>query len=198
MNKVKKIIAAAASAVLVLILMCGCESSSEKAEYERLKTEIVGMWMDEGGPAVDTDNPFGKSLRFYEFTSTGEVFYHYVFINEDAGLPSDGAMQTSTYYMDENMLVNVSGSEEEGNLQKTGALIEINGNTMTMSNNSGSTNYTKLSLEDATGYYVYYKDEALYEKQQELIGDTPVDGSETDGTETSAETEESASETTGE
>ncbi|MGN0692594.1 MAG: hypothetical protein ACI4K7_09635, partial [Oscillospiraceae bacterium] len=115
MNKIKKIIAAAASAVLVLILMCGCESSSEKAEYERLKTEIVGVWMNEGGPVVDTNNFFGKSLKFYEFTSTGEVFYHYVYMNGD--IPSDGTMQTATYYLDENMLVSVTGSEEDGDLQ---------------------------------------------------------------------------------
>ncbi|MGN0695600.1 MAG: hypothetical protein ACI4J5_02420 [Oscillospiraceae bacterium] len=179
MIRLKKIIAAAASAVLVLILMCGCESSSETVEYERLKAEIVGMWIDEDGPAVDTENRyFGKSLRFYEFTSNGEVYYHYVFISEDNGMPTDGSIQTSTYYLDKNMLVNVTGSEEEGDLQKTGAYIEINGNTMTMSNNSGSTNYTKLSVEDATGYYVYYKDENLYNKQQELINGPAADGAE--------------------
>ncbi len=200
MSKIKKIIAAAASAVLVLILMCGCESSSQKAEYERLKTEIVGMWMNEGGPVVDTDGPFGKSLRFFEFTSTGEVYHHFVYMNE--GIPSDGAIQTSTYYLDENMLVNVAGSEEDGDLEKTGALIEINGDIMTMSNNAGSTNYVKLSLEDATGYSVFYKDAVLNEKQQQLIngsamGEYSADESETSA-ETSDETEESTSESTGE
>ncbi|MCI5750976.1 MAG: hypothetical protein MR038_00625 [Oscillospiraceae bacterium] len=207
MNKLKKIIAAAASAVLVLILMCGC-GGSDNSEYDYLKTEIVGMWMDEGGPVVDTDNPFGKSLRFYEFTSTGEVYHHFVFMNTEMGVPSDGAMQTSTYYFDGNMLVNVAGSEENGDLEKTGALIEINGNTMTMSNNSGSTNYTKLSVEDATGYCVSYKDEALYEKQQELINNAPAidaDEAESEGAETeasgetaseSAESETEASEET--
>ncbi|MGN1416577.1 MAG: hypothetical protein ACI4XF_07025 [Oscillospiraceae bacterium] len=198
MNKIKKIIAAAASAVLVLILMCGCESSSEQAEYERLKAEIVGMWMDEGGPTVDTNNPFGKSLKFYEFTSSGEVFYHYVFMSEEAGVPSDGTMQTSTYYLDKNMLVNVTGSEEGGTLQKTGAYIEINGDTMIMSNNSGSSNYTKLSVEDATGYYVYYKDEALYEKQQLLMNgaDEIIDNSEAEDAQTENTESETVSEST--
>ena len=190
MNKIRKIIAAAASAVLVLILMCGC-GGSDDSEYDYLKTEIVGLWMDEGGPVVDTNNPFGKSLRFYEFTSTGEVYHHFVFMNSEMGVPSDGAMQTSTYYFDGNMLVNVAGSEENGDLEKTGALIEINGNTMIMSNNSGSTNYTKLSVEDATGYCVTYKDEALYEKQQELIDN--VNEAAAEGTETEA-SEETASE----
>lgn len=204
MNKIRKIIAAAASAVLVLILMCGCGSGSDNSEYDYLKTEIVGVWMDEGGPAVDTNDIFGKSLRFYEFTSSGEVYYHFIFMNSDAGIPSDGTVKTSTYYFDGNMLVNVAGSEENGDLQKTGAIIEINGNTMTMSNNSGSTNYTKLSVEDATGYSISYKDAALFEKQQELLnienetsGETAADGAESEpeaSEETAAESTEAATE----
>ncbi|MGN0691562.1 MAG: hypothetical protein ACI4K7_04345, partial [Oscillospiraceae bacterium] len=72
-------------------------------------------------------------------------------------------------------------------------------NTMTMSNNSGSTNYVKLSIEDATGYYVYYRDEALYEQQQNLINMSSAEETAADVTETSdaeTEAEETVSEST--
>lgn len=194
MNMIKKIIAAALSASLLLILMCGCSDNSEDAQYEHLKTDIVGIWMNEGGPVVDTDNMFGDSLRFYEFTSDGDMYYHFVFMDEGMGVPGDSAMKTSTYYFDGNMLVNVAGSEEDGTIEKTGAIVEINGDTMTMSNNSGAQNYTKLSIEDATGYYLSYKDTALYEKQQALIDGTAAETDE--GSETEAAADEASSEST--
>lgn len=217
MNMIKKIIAAAVSASLLLILMCGC-ANDEDAQYEHLKTDIVGMWMDVDGPVVDSNNPFGNSLRFYEFTSAGEVYYHFIFINSETNAPADGTMLTSTYYFDGNMLVNVVEGEEEGSTQKSGAIVDINDGIMTMSNNSGSSTYKKLSVEDTTGYAVFYKDEALAAKQAELVagteetadssvsGDTEAssDTSETEASEesvtenaeASAETEESAAEST--
>ncbi len=65
---------------------------------------------------------------------------------------------------------------------------------MTMSNNSGSTVYKKLSIADATGYYVSCVDETLRSQQRELLGiDDPVtESAESENTGENADTSETS------
>ena len=177
MKKFRNTLKTAAALLLTMLALCGCGENNSEIENERLKNDIVGMWMNEGGPNTAENTPVGKALRFYEFTSDGKVYYHYVFMN-DEGLPADFISGGGSYRIDDNMFVN-----EDDN---TGAIITIEENTMTMSNNSGANVYTKLSVEDTTGYYLYYNDENLLAKQEEFkasIEDEEKDNSDTENTE---------------
>lgn len=174
MKDLKKNLKAAAVLLLTMLALCGCGENNSEIENERLKTDIVGMWMNEGGPDTEENTPVGKALRFFEFTSDGQVYYHYIYIHEE-GMPADFISGGEPYRIDGNMFVNENDN--------TGALITIEGNTMTMSNNSGANVYTKLSVEDTTGYYLYYNDEKLLAEQEEFkasLKDEETDYSDTE------------------
>lgn len=186
MKDLKNTLKAAAVLLLTMLSLCGCGENNSEIEYEHLKTDIVGMWMNEGGPNTTENSPVGKALQFFEFTSDGKVYHHYIYMHEE-GIPAEMTSGGSPYRIDGNMFVN-----EDDN---TGALITIEGNTMTMSNNSGANVYTKLSVEDATGYYLYYNDENLLAEQQEFKAslegyyDEETDSSDTSDTENAEDTE---------
>ncbi len=157
MSFVKKISAAAISAVIILILMCGCSSSEET---QNLEADIVGMWIDEDGPETVDNQYFGNSLIFYEFTSDKTIYYHFVYL-DDNGNAMDGSIESGTYRIDDNMLVYESDN--------SGAVIDITDGTMTLTNNSGASKFTKLSVAEVAGYSVYYFDTDLRTEEDNLI-----------------------------
>lgn len=187
-NLIKKITAAALSLTLIIISLSAC---SQGSEYDYLKDEIVGVWMDEGGPAVDTDNQFGKSLLFYEFTSDGMIYYHYINTTMNEGTTTDATVEGGNYHLKDNMFI-----FDEDN---TGAIITIDGDTLTMSNNSGDVKYTRVSMADTVGYSIYCKDEGLLREQNVILyGEEYVSQSESESISeseaalTASETEENA------
>lgn len=159
MEKIKKTFKLSAALLLVILTFCCCGEDNSEEETERLRSDIVGIWMDKDGPAVTDNTPVGRALAFYEYTSDGRTVFHYIYINEE-NIPAELSAEGSAYHISGNTLVN-----DEDN---TGAIISIDGNELTMSNNSGAKYYTKLSVEEATGYSLYYNDEELLAKQQEF------------------------------
>lgn len=179
MEKIKKTFKLSAALLLVILTFCCCGEENNEEETERLKSDIVGIWMDKDGPVATDNTPVGRALAFYEYTSDGRTVFHYIYINEE-GIPAELSTEGSAYHITDNMLVN-----DEDN---TGAIISIDGNELTMSNNSGAKYYTKLSVEEATGYSLYYNDEELLAKQQEFKASLEPDAEVSD-TETSSEIE---------
>lgn len=170
-NLIMKTTAMALSFMLIIISLSACSQSN--SEYDYLKDEIVGVWMDEGGPSVDSDSPIGKSLVFYEFTTDGLIYYHYINSSLQEGTISDGTIEGGKYHIEDNMFV----FDEDD----TGAIISIDGDTLTMSNNSGDTKYTRVSMADAVGYSIYCKDPVLLREQNVILyGEEYVSQSESE------------------
>lgn len=178
MEKIKKTFKLTSALLLVILTFCCCGKENGEDETQRLKADIVGIWMDKDGPAVTDNTPVGRALSFYEYTSDGRTVFHFIYINEE-NIPAELSAEGSTYHISGNTLVN-----DEDN---TGAVISIEGNELTMSNNSGAKYYKKLSVEEATGYSLYYSDEALLAKQQEFKNSMILEAEDSD-TETASET----------
>lgn len=68
MKHFKKLMCAAVSAVMLIVLMCGCGNQSDTEEdnsqYDYLKDEIVGIWMQEGGNCSYRGSYFRLQLSF--------------------------------------------------------------------------------------------------------------------------------------
>ncbi|MBQ8569187.1 MAG: hypothetical protein IJ446_08215 [Oscillospiraceae bacterium] len=183
---VKKLSAVIIALTAIVMLLCSCgkdndENNNDTTEYEYLKTDVIGMWVDESGPVTVNSPIFGESLAFYEFTSDNKIYYHYMYLDEQ-GLYNDGCSDAGTYRIDGNMLVYEK--------QNAGAYIDIADEVMTMTNNNGSKKYEKITVEEATSYNVYYNDPVLDEQQQALIAER----NEKAAQETSAAVSEAAAE----
>ncbi|MBQ4311984.1 MAG: lipocalin family protein [Oscillospiraceae bacterium] len=136
------------------------QTAEIKPEFAHLRTDIIGLWVVEGGPE-EVDTPmFGMSYAFIEFTSDNKVVNHYGYTDAD-GHKNDGSIESGTYRIDDDMLV-----YEKDNV---GTYIKIDGNIMTTTNNSGSRNYVKLTKEQATDFGIYYTDEKLAAEQKEYV-----------------------------
>ncbi|MCR5166277.1 MAG: hypothetical protein K6C13_03540 [Oscillospiraceae bacterium] len=136
------------------------ETAETKPEFAHLSTDIIGLWVVQGGP-VEVDTPmFGMSYAFIEFTSDNKIVNHYGYTDSD-GNKNDGCVESGTYRIDDDMLV-----YEKDNV---GTYITIDGNIMTTTNNSGSRNYVKLTKEQATDFGIYYTDEKLAAEQKEYV-----------------------------
>lgn len=158
---VKKLSAVIIALTAMIMLMCSCgKDNDDTPDYEYLKTDIIGMWIDENGPATVDSPIFGESMVFYEFTSDNNIYYHYMYIDEQ-GFSNDGCSNTGTYRIDGNMLVYEK--------QNAGAYIDIADDVMTMTNNNGSTKYEKITVEEAAAYKINYKDPVLQEQREAYI-----------------------------
>lgn len=136
------------------------ETAETKPEFAHLSTDIIGLWVVEGGPEEVNTPMFGMSYAFIEFTSDNKVVNHYGYTDAD-GHKNDGCVESGTYRIDDDMLV-----YEKDNV---GTYIKIDGNIMTTTNNSGSRNYVKLTKEQATDFGIYYSDEKLAAEQKEYV-----------------------------
>lgn len=136
------------------------QTAEIKPEFAHLRTDIIGLWVVEGGPEEVNTPMFGMSYAFIEFTSDNKVVNHYGYTDAD-GHKNDGCVESGTYRIDDDMLV-----YEKDNV---GTYIKIDGNIMTTTNNSGSRNYVKLTKEQATDFGIYYSDEKLAAEQKEYV-----------------------------
>ena len=188
MKHFKKLMCAAVSAVMLIVLMCGCGNQSDTEEdnsqYDYLKDEIVGIWMQEGGTVLTEDPIFGYSYPFFEFTSNNEVYNHYVILDENKDF-ADAASKSGTYRIDGNLLVYIEDN--------VGAYIDIKDGVMTMTTDSGESKYERLSVAQALEGSLYYKDEELLKQENELQAE--LDKEAYESASQAAETEESAAET---
>lgn len=191
MKRFKKILCAALSAVMLVVLMCGCGNQSDteeqNSEYDYLKTEIVGIWMQEGGTVLTEDPIFGYAYPFFEFTSNNEVYNHYIILDENNDF-ADAASKSGTYRLDGNLLVYIEDN--------VGAYIDIKDGVMTMTTDSGESRYERLSVAQALEGSLYYKDEELLKQENELQAELDKEAyesssqaAETAGAEADSETE---------
>lgn len=64
MEKIKKTFKLTAALLLVMLTFCCCGENNGEEEAERLRSDIVGIWMDKDGPAVTENTPVGRALYF--------------------------------------------------------------------------------------------------------------------------------------
>lgn len=188
MKHIKKLMCAAISAVMLIVLMCGCGNQAdteetENSEYDYLKTEIVGIWMEEGGSVLTEDQIFGYSYPFFEFTSNNEVYNHYVILDDNNKF-ADASSKSGTYRLDGNLLVYVEDN--------VGAYIDIKDGVMTMTTDSGEKKYERLTVSQVIEGSLYYKDEELRKQQDDVQAELDRQAYESAQ---AAQSEESAAET---
>lgn len=140
----KKIIAAVfASAVMLMLTACVDFSS-----YEHLKTDIVGMWCDPDGPEY-VEHEKGNFYIMYEFTDDGKLYHHRSF---------DGyTMFTEANYSISDNLLDVDGQK---------CRIKIENDVLTMIYDGGSSDYRRMTADEATYYGVLAKGNPMRSEQE--------------------------------
>lgn len=149
---IRKIFALAAAAVMMLTF-AACNDDTEKKDYEYLKTEIVGVWCDEGGPVKAVLNDGEEHYMLYEFTEDGKMYSH-------APTAEYAYWMDDTYTIEENYFI----------VGDAKTLIEIEGDTLIMSNNSGDKRYRRMTVEEVSDYGVYCMGSALWQEQSAYLG----------------------------
>lgn len=162
-TKIRKIFAAAMASVM-MIVFAGC--GNDKNGYESLKTDIIGVWCDTDGPEY-VENNGSPYYRLYEFTSDGRIIYH---------MPQD----LGSVYSESNYEIRDDFLDVDGSLCK----ISIENDILTMTNNAGSSQYRRMSLEEVCDYGVVCIDNELYQQQLVILG--MADGTDESAEETSA------------
>lgn len=119
-----------------------------KVDYEKLKTDIVGVWCDINGPEYfeNDGNPY---YQLYEFTGDGTLAYHIV-------TPDIASYYDYQYTLRDNFL------DVDGNMCK----VSVDDNDiLTMTNDNGDTKYRRMSMEEVCNFGVTYLDEDNYAAQ---------------------------------
>lgn len=174
-----------AAAVVLTVLLLALTACGDDDKYASLSEDIVGIWMDAAGPEVYYNEDGETALRFYEFTSDGRLIYHT--LAQIGDIISDDTKFT----IEKNYFV----------VDTARCLLSIDGNNMSMTNDSGVQNYVRLSVEEATNYAIYYVDEDMYSKQVEYINELLLEQTDDQATEgnvsVSSNATESGDENTG-
>ncbi len=149
MNKLRKLFAAAMAAAIMLVLTA---CNEDKPDYEKLKTDIIGVWCDIDGPEYVEDGE-DSYYRLYEFTSDGQLIYH---------MPRN----MMSYYNDASYeitddIMTVSGGGR--------CRISIENDILTMIQDNGSSDYRRMTLDEVTSYGAVCRDDGLYKQQESLI-----------------------------
>ncbi|MGN0638663.1 MAG: hypothetical protein ACI4J0_09860 [Huintestinicola sp.] len=147
MRTLKKGILSLLLGVLMLSLAaCGGE---DKPDYEKLKTDIVGIWCDIEGPEYyeNNGNPY---YQLYEFTSDGKMAYHQI-------------TQTLATYYDYQYELRDNFLDIDGQMCKVG----VEDDVLTLTNNNGDTRLRRMSVEEVCNFGVVYLDSGNYNKQLE-------------------------------
>lgn len=174
MRTFKKGILSVLLAVLMLSLAaCG----QDKPDYEKLKTDIVGIWCDINGPEYyeNDGNPY---YQLYEFTSSGKMAYHQI-------TPVLATYYEFPYELRDNFL------DIDGQMCK----VSVEDNVLTMTNNDGNTKLRLMSVEEVCNFGVVYLDTDNYNKQLEYTNffKTNWPGAAEADTEASSDTEAASS-----
>lgn len=146
MRTIKKgILSLLLAALMLTLAACG----QDKPDYEKLKTDIVGIWCDINGPEYfeNDGNPY---YQIYEFTSGGVLAYHT--ITPDV-----------TQYVDVKYEIRDNFLTVDNSMCK----FSIEDDILTMTNNNGDTKFRRMSMEEVCNFGVVYIDSGNYEKQLE-------------------------------
>ena len=152
----RKLLAALLTAAVFCsaVIFTGCNNN--KTDYSYIQPALVGIWMIEGGPEYFMNENVGMScLKFYEFTSDSKLFIHYVYGTGD--VTDDG----TAYEIKDNYFI-VDGAR---------CLIDVQGDTMIMTNDSGEQRYSRISMEDTLKYFLSYNDAGLSEEQNKFAAE---------------------------
>lgn len=143
----KGILSLLLAALMLTLAACG----QDKPDYEKLKTDIVGMWCDIEGPEY-FENEDGSSpyYQIYEFTSSGVLAYHII-------TPNVASYYDYKYELRDNIL------DIDGQMCK----VAVEDDILTMTNNNGDTRFRRMSMEEVCNFGVVYIDSGNYEKQLE-------------------------------
>lgn len=146
MRTIKKgILSLLLAALMLTLAACG----QDKPDYEKLKTDIVGIWCDIEGPEY-FENEGSPYYQIYEFTSSGILAYHII-------TPSIASYYDYQYELRDNFL------DIDGQMCK----VSIEDDVLTMTNNNGDTKFRRMSVEEVCNFGVAYIDSGNYQKQLE-------------------------------
>lgn len=167
---VRKFLAAAMVITAVLLVGCG-----QYKKYDHLKTDIVGMW-EPLNNAVQYNDAVNMGYKsYYEFTTDNKLVLHYLYDMGD--VYDDG-----TVFEIKDNIFTVNGS---------GCILDIEGDTMTMTFNGGQNVFRRVSVEEATSMKLYFVESSVFSQQQDILLSEAV--AEGDGAETASEEETAAS-----
>ena len=142
----KRILSAVLAALAVMALFTACGEDT-KVDYEKLKTDIVGIWCDINGPEYfeNEGNPY---YQLYEFTGDGRLAYHTI-------------TQYIAQYVDVNYTLRDDFLDVDGAMCK----VTVENDILTMKNDSGTTQYRRMTMEEVCNFGVVYLDSDNYMAQ---------------------------------
>ncbi|MCI7497802.1 MAG: hypothetical protein SOT68_01585 [Oscillospiraceae bacterium] len=164
------------SLLLMALMLTFAACGQDKVDYEKLKTDIVGIWCDVNGPEY-FENDGDPYYQIYEFTSGGKLAYHII-------TPSIASYYDFNYTLRDNFL------DIDGNMCK----VSVDENDiLTMTNDNGDTKYRRMTMEEVCNFGVVYLDEDNYHAQIEYTDAFTKNwpgaaSAETDSTDAEAET----------
>ena len=130
---------------MLMLTLAAC--GKDKPDYEKLKTDIVGIWCDINGPEYfeNDGNPY---YQIYEFTSDGTLAYHTI-------------TQYLAQYVDIKYTLRDDFLDVDGSMCK----VSVEDDILTMKNDSGDTRFRRMSMEEVCNFGVVYLDPDNYQKQ---------------------------------
>ena len=143
----KRILSALLTALMLALTFTAC--GKDKPDYEKLKTDIVGMWCDINGPEYfeNEGNPY---YQIYEFTSDGRLAYHTI-------TPIVAQYIDVKYELRDNFLT----------VDSSMCKVSVENDVLTMTNDAGNTQFRRMSMEEVCNFGVVFIDSGNYEKQLE-------------------------------
>lgn len=141
----KGILSLLLAALMLTLAACG----QDKPDYEKLKTDIVGIWCDINGPEY-FENEGSPYYQLYEFTGSGKLAYHII-------TPDIASYYDCTYELRDNFL------DIGGQMCK----VNVENDVLTMTNDSGNTQFRRMSMEEVCNFGVVYIDDDNYMAQVE-------------------------------
>ena len=139
------------SLLLMALMLTFAACGQDKVDYDKLKTDIVGIWCGIDGPEYLEDNDGVPYYQLYEFTSDGMLAYHII-------TPAIASYYDFNYTLRDDFL------DVDGNMCR----VSIDANdVLTMSNDKGDTQYRRMSMEEVCNFGVVYLDEHNYLAQVE-------------------------------
>ncbi len=170
------------STIIATVMALMCFTACGSSEYDSYYEDIVGIWYNAEGVEYYTDED-EEDIYFvyYEFTSDKQQYTHNLSYNSNSNQIVDYSSTGIDFVIQKNYYI-------VGNKR---AMIYIEGDTLTMINDSSTTYYTRLTVEEATKNSLYYNDTELRAQQNVLLAEGILNDNEeeTEATEEASEEE---------
>lgn len=137
------------SLLLMTLMLTFAACGQDKVDYEKLKTDIVGIWCDINGPEYLEDDNGEPYYQVYEFTAGGKLAYHIV-------TPYVASYYDYEYTLRDNFL-DIDGSMCKVSVDENDIL--------TMTNDNGDTKYRRMTMEEVCNFGIVYIDDDNYMAQ---------------------------------